>query len=255
MRKDKGEKLIINIEGIDGTGKNTISKRLAEIFTKQGEKVLITDFPNYDLPSGRVIKRFLAGELLGDPIKTDPVTASMLYAVDRRHNFDLLRNEIEESSVILSDRSYLSNFFFQASKYALNEENKITKESIKANEDRLFAFIELMRALEVYTTYLNYHKEDTVNLLLYHPDIRTNYELMKGRENSKDMYENDFSYLKNVSEFSLEFSQTCDVERMLDYPEYNYELIPCSGYGDTTPFKIDDICNHIIDVVSTKLYL
>lgn len=75
--------MIIAIEGIDGSGKNTQAKILAQRLSIHGKAVKLMGFPCYaDTLFGKEIGSYLNGEF-GSITDVSPKLASMLYAGDR----------------------------------------------------------------------------------------------------------------------------------------------------------------------------
>ena len=53
---------VIVIEGSDGSGKATQTKRLYEYLIKQGKKVRMVSYPNYVSLSSSLVKMYLGSE-------------------------------------------------------------------------------------------------------------------------------------------------------------------------------------------------
>lgn len=62
---DKIEIVKLAIDGPDGVGKETLTNGLAKSLNEKGFPVLISDYPNYNLPWGKVIKNLLYKEERG----------------------------------------------------------------------------------------------------------------------------------------------------------------------------------------------
>ena len=72
----------IDVEGIDGSGKQTQVSLLACALESRGFSVLSTGFPQYNSWFGKMVGQFLNGDL--GPLDTvDPHFAALLYAGDR----------------------------------------------------------------------------------------------------------------------------------------------------------------------------
>ncbi|AVQ37569.1 thymidylate kinase [Clostridium botulinum] len=108
---------LIVIEGSDGSGKATQTKKLYDKLVKQNKKVKKVEFPNYKSESSALIKMYLSGEFGNDPDSVNPYASSTFYAVDR---FASYKKDWEEfylkGGVIIADRYTTSNMIHQAAK-------------------------------------------------------------------------------------------------------------------------------------------
>ena len=107
-------KLIV-IEGGDGSGKATQTRKLFERLRDLENKVMRISFPNYDSESSALIKMYLRGDFGGSAEDVNPYAAATFYAVDRFAGFfdwkDIYR---AERGIVLSDRYVSSNMAYQA---------------------------------------------------------------------------------------------------------------------------------------------
>ena len=108
-------KLIV-IEGLDGSGKATQAKRLAEELARQGHAVRQVSFPDYDSPSSALVKMYLAGEFGDRPSDVNAYAASTFYAVDRYASFMKQWRWDYARGVVIADRYTTSNAIHQCSK-------------------------------------------------------------------------------------------------------------------------------------------
>ena len=119
-------KLIV-IEGIDASGKGTQTKLLAERLKKEGYKVEIINFPQYDNWSSIFIKKYLNGDL-GKIEDVGPYQCSIFYALDRYIISRKIRQWLEEGYMVICNRYVASNKGHQASKIEdKNERDKFLK--------------------------------------------------------------------------------------------------------------------------------
>lgn len=102
--------LFIALEGIDGSGKSTQAKRLAEKLTEMGNKVYTTFEPT-DGAIGTMIRSIMKGQM-----KADHRTIAGLFVADR---LDHLLNEtngivkkLEEGFTVITDRYYFSSYAY-----------------------------------------------------------------------------------------------------------------------------------------------
>ncbi|MCH5197595.1 MAG: dTMP kinase [Oscillospiraceae bacterium] len=101
----------IVFEGLDGTGKTTQIKKLAEYLTGRGETVF-TDAEPSALPSGKYIRRVLSGE-----IPSSPWATAALFLADRiNQNIDSdngIKKHLDAGETVILDRYYFSTFAYQ----------------------------------------------------------------------------------------------------------------------------------------------
>ncbi|MEX2007894.1 MAG: hypothetical protein WD850_00090 [Candidatus Spechtbacterales bacterium] len=107
-------KLIV-FEGIDGSGKSTQSRLLAERLEREGHKTASFDFPQYGSKSVGLVEEYLAGKY-GSAEEVGPYRASIFYACDRYDASFLLRTLLEEGRTIITDRYVGSNIGHQGGK-------------------------------------------------------------------------------------------------------------------------------------------
>ncbi len=112
----KRGKLIV-IEGSDGSGKATQTKKLYDKLVKENKNVKKVEFPNYESESSALIKMYLNGEFGKEPDSVNPYVSSTFYAVDR---FASYKKDWEEfylkGGIIIADRYTTSNMIHQAAK-------------------------------------------------------------------------------------------------------------------------------------------
>lgn len=245
----KRKPYLINIEGADGTGKHTVSMALKKIFEDKGYKVHVTSFPVYGTASGDLISAFLQGSIIGDSKTSEPVLSSLMYTIDRMIYFTKNATEILDSDIIISDRSYLSNFFYQASKLMPKPDTASPDNasySMKPDEypaiQELINYANLFIPLEFGTYPMNcISKSNIYSVYLYHPDFTMNTYLMRKRvatdpTHITDLNENS-DYLMGVNAFALRMYSMANhpsydnqfSKFLAMFPEYYYSLIPCSS--------------------------
>ena len=111
MGSDKKGRFIV-FEGIDGSGKSTQIKHLADRLNAAGIETYSTFEPT-DGPVGRLIRRMLAGS-----VPTDQRTIASLFAADRTDHLvnreSGLCNKVDQGEVVLCDRYYFSSYAYHA---------------------------------------------------------------------------------------------------------------------------------------------
>jgi dTMP kinase len=99
----------IAFEGLDGTGKTTQLKRLAEWLRSQGETVVETREPG-----GTPLGRQLRAILLNSPEPISPQAELLLYAADRAHHVEsIIAPALEAGCWVLCDRFTDSTLAYQ----------------------------------------------------------------------------------------------------------------------------------------------
>ncbi|MEN8190277.1 MAG: dTMP kinase [Thermodesulfobacteriota bacterium] len=120
---------LIVFEGIDGTGKSTQLKLLADFLRNRGHRVVETREPT-DGPYGRKIRQHFANRSqlsLEEELE--------LFIDDRRHHVEeLITPELARGSVILCDRYYLSTGAYQGAA-GLNVDDILKKNSFAPPPD------------------------------------------------------------------------------------------------------------------------
>jgi len=108
--------MLLNIEGIDGAGKGTLTRGLVELATKAGMRVATLSFPRYEETRfAKLSGKYLDGEFgsIDDvPIKF----AALLFAGDRHESRDELLRLLAENDLLILDRYVSSNIAYAAAK-------------------------------------------------------------------------------------------------------------------------------------------
>jgi dTMP kinase len=108
--------MLIAIEGVDGCGKTTQLKLLADRLQRAEIPIYESSFPRYGDPVfGDLIRRFLRGDL-GEVDAVDPRLVALLFAGDRGAEAPNLRQALCEDRIVLCDRYFYSNLAYQAAK-------------------------------------------------------------------------------------------------------------------------------------------
>ncbi|GLI54256.1 dTMP kinase [Thermodesulfovibrio yellowstonii] len=101
--------IFITFEGIEGSGKTTQGKLLAEKLKKEGLKVLYTYEPG-DTEAGKHIRKIL----LNSEIKINPLCELLLYFADRvQHIEEKIKPSIESGFIVICDRFTDSTLVYQ----------------------------------------------------------------------------------------------------------------------------------------------
>lgn len=109
--------LLIAIEGIDGSGKNTQAKLLEHSLQGLGHSVYLTGFPQYESWFGTMVGKFLNGDF-GALESVDPHFTALLYAGDRFEAKQRLETALSSGKIVLVDRYVGSNLAHQVARAA-----------------------------------------------------------------------------------------------------------------------------------------
>jgi len=104
---------LIALEGIDGSGKRTQLELLAAHLEKRGLSTFSVSFPRYESFFGKLVARFLNGEL-GSVAQVDPHLSALLYAGDRLEFKPELESALAAGKIVLADRYIGSNLAHQS---------------------------------------------------------------------------------------------------------------------------------------------
>ncbi|RFU91875.1 MULTISPECIES: dTMP kinase [Citrobacter] len=119
--------MIIAIEGIDGSGKNTQANILAKKLSLHGKHVKLMGFPCYtDTLFGKEIGSYLNGEF-GGINEVSPKLASMLYAGDRFEKKAEIIDALNNDTIVIIDRYVASNIAHQSAKVFNEQRNELQK--------------------------------------------------------------------------------------------------------------------------------
>ncbi|KXB00632.1 hypothetical protein AKJ35_01215 [candidate division MSBL1 archaeon SCGC-AAA833F18] len=102
---------LITLEGLDGCGKSTHAKLLANWLRDEGHEVEITDEPT-DNPIGKILKKALRGE-----IEISLETEALLFAGDRAlHVADDIGPALEGGKIVITERYIYSSLAYQTAR-------------------------------------------------------------------------------------------------------------------------------------------
>lgn len=176
--------ILIAIDGVDASGKQTQAELIIKRLEKEGKEVRGVSFPAYDKPSSALVKMYLNGDFGDNPSDVNAYATSTLFAADRFATYRTdWGHDYKTGKIIVADRYVSSNLIHQAS--------KIEREEDKEN------FLVWLDDLE-YNIYGLPRPDITIFL-----DMPPEYgiELMQNRSNKatgekkKDIHESDGEYL------------------------------------------------------------
>lgn len=98
--------MLIAVEGVDASGKNTVTNFLSEYLTKLNVPNKSIAFPRYDGPVGKIIK-----QLLEDPTAAPELKQAAMLA-DRLGAIDILMESMFGNNTIICDRYIMSGIVY-----------------------------------------------------------------------------------------------------------------------------------------------
>ncbi|OHV35829.1 MULTISPECIES: dTMP kinase [Pseudofrankia] len=114
--------MIVAIEGIDGAGKNTLTRALAAALTAAGRRVGTLGFPRYSVaPLGPVVRAMLTGDPALAPLGASARAGALLFALDRANARAELDAAAAGDGVVLVDRYVASNAAYGAARLPAEE--------------------------------------------------------------------------------------------------------------------------------------
>ncbi|MBQ7858945.1 MAG: deoxynucleoside kinase [Faecalibacterium sp.] len=172
---------LIVVEGLDGSGKATQSKLLAEKLQQQGYAVRQITFPNYQSESSAPVRMYLRGDFGQKPDDVNAYAASTFYAVDRYAGYKADWGQFyHNGGILIADRYTTSNAVHQCSKLPVEQWQQ---------------YIDWLYELEFGK--MGLPSPDGVVYLSVDPAV--SQKLMTGRykgdESKKDVHEKDLEYL------------------------------------------------------------
>lgn len=130
--------MFIAFEGIDGSGKTTQSKILAERLSSKRCKVIHTFEPT-NSEIGKIIRENLKGSVSG----MSHETMALLFAADRIEHSERIKNQLNAENIVISDRYLMSSIAYQGAFTSAKWVREINKPSIQMLEPDLYIYIDL----------------------------------------------------------------------------------------------------------------
>ena len=103
--EEKEMKQFITFEGIDGSGKSTVSKKVFEKLKNDGYDVVLTFEPT-DTWIGKCVSDFIKKD-------KDPYSTAFAFIADRINHCKKIKNWIDEGKIVLCDRYADSTYAYQ----------------------------------------------------------------------------------------------------------------------------------------------
>ena len=109
--------MLISFEGIDGCGKSTVAKRVADHFSEKIPVILTKE------PGGTQFGSMLRTLLQEQPVKLDERAEFFLFAADRaQHISNVILPALQQKKIIFSDRMADSSLVYQGFGLGLDKE-------------------------------------------------------------------------------------------------------------------------------------
>jgi len=107
-----GKGLLLSIEGIDGSGKTTIAKRVVEELTSRGIKAVYTFEP-----TDSIIGKIIRDEIFNAKKRPNPYYEVLLFAADRMlHVKNFIMPHLRKGYIVVSDRYIHSSIAYQGAR-------------------------------------------------------------------------------------------------------------------------------------------
>ena len=225
-------------EGIDGCGKATQTKLLAEFFVKKGYKVEKIDFPQHGERSSAMVDDYLNGKY-GSAEEVGPYVASVFYATDRYDASFRIKKWVDEGKIVVSDRYLVSNIGHQGGKL---KNKKKWKKYVNWLYNLEYGIFKIPKP--DYTFILKTSAEFSLKLANKITDKNKQARRVSylGKSGKQDIHEKDGSHLTNALNSYLMAAK--------EFPN-DFKVIEC--LDEDKMFSPEIINQKIIKVVEKKL--
>lgn len=217
---------LVVLEGLDGSGKGTQAKLLAEALVCRGVPLRPVTFPDYSSPSSSLVKMYLNGEFGAQPEDVNAYAASAFYAVDRFASFRKgWGGDYRQGKLILCDRYATSNMVYQMGKLP------------RAEWDGYLAWVEDFEYQKLgiprpdLVLYLDMPIEVSQKLLL---------RRYQGDSGKKDIHESHLAFLRSCGECARYAGQLL-----------GWKVVPCAKGGE--PLPVEEIHRAVLTAVEPLL--
>lgn len=195
MKKIK--KILIVVEGGDGSGKETQARLLISWLQKQGQTVAYFDFPRYNESIlGALTGRALKGEF-GDFRHLSPYLASLPYTLDRAGAKDALVSALSKG-IVVCNRYTSSNVAFQSTKLR----GKPRSDFVQFLEAAEYGELSLPRPNLV--VYLHVPQKFSYALVAK----KSGRKYLDGKKGARDQHEKDQKYQGDVIKTYLQLTKS-----------------------------------------------
>lgn len=174
--------MFITFEGVEGSGKSTQAKLLAEHLTQQGSKVTLTREPGWG-QLGELIRKVI---LDNRDFDLDAFSELCLFCADRaQHVRDFIRPKLDAGEIVICDRYFDSTVVYQG--YGRKLDKRLVNKIAKASTLDLIPDITFLLNLPVKTGLTRLQTRGDITKmdeepLEFHELIRQGYMLIAKRE-------------------------------------------------------------------------
>lgn len=121
--------LLICLEGLDQAGKNSTSITISNKLRRKGYKTEVISFPDYSTEIGKIIRKFLQGE-----ISFTPDVRQFLYVANRLERLPDIKQWLNDDKIVIADRYTPSGLVYgYVNELDLNWMINLEKDIPKAN--------------------------------------------------------------------------------------------------------------------------
>jgi len=180
--------MLIAIEGVDKSGKETQTMLLLERLLKEGRSAIKIEFPNYTSEASGAVRMYLNGEMGASPDDVNPYAASVFFAVDRYASYKSSWGKfLDDGGIVIADRYTMSNMIHQGAKIIGSQERRL--------------YIDWLLDLEF--NKIGLPAPDIVIFLDLSMELRMNL-IQKNNSGGADIHERDQEYLRRSHECARE---------------------------------------------------
>lgn len=185
MNRKKGKFIVI--DGTNGSGKATQTKKLVTELKHMGKDIMLVDFPRYGKRSAALAEDYLNGKF-GSLKEVGPYKASIFFACDRFAASNGIKEHLEKGGIVISNRYTPSNMAHQTAQIR----NYKSKEK----------YLDWVQDLEY--NIFQIPKPDLILILINAPEKSQAWVDKKGfrayvQGQKRDLHESDLKHLRDAA--------------------------------------------------------